>query len=46
MMGTERDIDDFIIRGSAPDFGMHLNRSVKFHFVLFSILLKDFVMEI
>jgi hypothetical protein len=44
MMGTKRDIaeDTWGSRG----FGMHLNRYVKFHFVLFSILLRDFVMEI
>ena len=43
MMGTERDLYDFIIRGSAPDSGMHLNISIKYYFVSFLILLMRFV---
>jgi hypothetical protein len=44
-LATKRDAAEDCKFGpyTAPDCGMHLYRSVKFHFVLFSILLKGFV---
>jgi hypothetical protein len=44
MMATKTDLaEDICGSYTTPDRGMHLNRSVQFHFVLFSILLMGFV---